>query len=51
MFSFVLLQDKKQNLIQVLVKQNINSQLRLDAQIKEVNIFFEISSDTEGIST
>ncbi|XP_053388377.1 uncharacterized protein LOC128551513, partial [Mercenaria mercenaria] len=35
--EFQELTDKKQNVIQVLVKQNINSQSRLDAQIDEID--------------
>ncbi|KAL4229160.1 spindle assembly [Mactra antiquata] len=41
--EFQDLTDKKQNVIQVLVKQNINSQSRLDAQIDEINSYIEKS--------
>lgn len=44
--EFKELTDKKQNLIQVLVKQNINSQSRLDAQIDEIMKYIDRSLRT-----
>ncbi|XP_060563500.1 HAUS augmin-like complex subunit 5 [Ruditapes philippinarum] len=41
--EFQELTDKKQNVIQVLVKQNLNSQSRLDSQIDEIDEYIERS--------